>query len=137
MMKKLVLVTMLVVSVLTLAGCGGRNASFGYVDMQKIYTESAKVQQLEQELNKKIKEIEEASAKEKQTLSEVDYQKKQQAHQAEFLAIQKKAETDLKSSMDAAMQEVAKEKNLGAVLIKNTVLYGGTDVTDEVLKKLK
>ena len=35
------------------------------------------------------------------------------------------------------MAEIAKEKNLGAVLVKQGVAQGGVDITDEVIKRLK
>ena len=36
-----------------------------------------------------------------------------------------------------SLEEVAKEKKLGAVIYKNGMAWGGIDVTDEVLKKLQ
>ena len=47
------------------------------------------------------------------------------------------AQNKLKASLDTALAEVSKEKNLGAVLIKDAVPAGGVDITDEVIKKMK
>jgi outer membrane protein len=38
--------------------------------------------------------------------------------------------------INAAIKEVADAKGLSVVLGKNTVIYGGLDITDEVMKKL-
>lgn len=39
--------------------------------------------------------------------------------------------------LDAAVKEVAKAKGLTVVVQKNSVVYGGVDITEEVLKKLR
>ena len=55
--------------------------------------------------------------------------------------LQKKAkelqQSKLKASLETALAEISKEKNLSAVLIKDAVPSGGVDVTDEVIKKMK
>ena len=45
-------------------------------------------------------------------------------------------ESQVEASMKQSMEEVAKEKNLGAILYKQGVAQGGVDVTDDVLKKM-
>lgn len=39
--------------------------------------------------------------------------------------------------IDAAVKEVAKSKGLTVVIEKNSVVYGGLDITEDVLKKLR
>jgi outer membrane protein len=43
---------------------------------------------------------------------------------------------NFKTDMDKAIQEVAKEKQLQIVVEKQTVLFGGFDITEDVIKKL-
>ena len=43
----------------------------------------------------------------------------------------------IKSKFGFALNAVAKEKGLGAVLIKDAVPQGGVDVTDSVIEKMK
>ena len=62
----------------------------------------------------------------------VDYRKAmmlQQKEQDLLAAIQKK--------LDDAVKQVAEAKGLSVVLDKNAVVYGGQDITDDVMKKFK
>ena len=51
--------------------------------------------------------------------------------------VQSEAQNKLKASFTNALNQVAKDKNLGAILIKDAVPQGGVDVTDDVLKNMK
>ena len=51
--------------------------------------------------------------------------------------IRSEAQNKLKASLDTALNEVAKEKGLGAVLIKDAVPQGGVDITEDVIAKMK
>ena len=53
----------------------------------------------------------------------------QQKEQDLLAAIQKK--------LDDAVKQVAEAKGLSVVLDKNAVVYGGQDITDDVMKKFK
>ena len=57
--------------------------------------------------------------------------------QSEMQLVQSEAQNKLKASLDSALNAVAKEKGLGAVLIKDAVPQGGVDVTDSVIEKMK
>ena len=59
------------------------------------------------------------------------------AETAEMQLVQSEAQNKLKASLDSALNAVAKEKGLGAVLIKDAVPQGGVDVTDSVIEKMK
>lgn len=51
--------------------------------------------------------------------------------------IQSEAQNKLKASLDTALKQVADEKKLGAILDKRAVPQGGTDVTGDVIAKMK
>ena len=80
----------------------------------------------------KLKEMEDQFKKDLETKrneGQVLYQKKQ----AELEETQKK----VKSDIDEAIKKVADEKKLGVVFDKQVVLFGGVDVTEDVMKKIK
>ena len=55
---------------------------------------------------------------------------------AQLKAMGEKLGKQLTDTVTAAITEVAKEKSYTAVLDKHAVMVGGTDVTDDVLKRL-
>ena len=107
-MKKQVVAGLMVAVAMISFGCSGRNAEFGVVDMKAVESKS-------QEEQKKI--VEDKTA--------------------EMQLVQSEAQNKLKASLDSALNAVAKEKGLGAVLIKDAVPQGGVDVTDSVIEKMK
>ena len=135
-MKKFLLLIILVVAAMTVSGCGGRDASFGYVDIQKILEGSAKFKELNEQMEKKVTEVQTLDVAEQNTLPAEDYAKNAQMRRNELVALQKDLENQLKTTLDNAMEAVANEKKLGAILVKGGVLHGGVDVTDDVLKRM-
>ncbi len=119
-----------------IAGCGG-NETMGYVDMQKITKESPKAQTMQQDLEKKRQEISTRLEGEKASLSDEEFMKKQQDAQREMQLFAEVQQKQFMSYMEAQMASVAKEKDLGIIVIKNAVHQGGVDVTDDVLAKMK
>ena len=137
MKKRIVALLAVLLLTVLMAGCSGRNAAFGYVDMQKVMQESPKVKELRTQMDNKMKELQATEEKDKTTLKGDELAKKQQANSAEMQAFGSKIEEQFQTSLNTAIDEVSKEKNLGAVLAKGSVLHGGTDVTDEVIKRMK
>ena len=135
-MKKFLLLIILVVAAMAVSGCGGRDASFGYVDIQKILEGSAKFKGLNEQMEKKVTEVQTLDAAEQKALPAEDYAKNAQMRRNELVALQKDLENQLKTTLDNAMEAVANEKKLGAILVKGGVLHGGVDVTDDVLKRM-
>lgn len=119
-----------------LAGCGA-SETMGYVDMQKITKESPKAQTMQQEIEKKRQEISQRLDSQKGSLSDQDFAKKQQEAQQEMQVFAEVQQKQFMSYMESQMAAVAKEKDLGIIVIKNAVHQGGVDVTEDVLAKMK
>jgi len=135
-MKK-VLACMMVVLAMFAFGCSGRTADFGVVDMKKVEAEAPAVKSIKEEFDKKVKAAQEDLKKETEGKSAEEAQKLASDKRAQLQVAQSEAQTRLKSSLNAALAEVAKEKKLGAVLLKDVTLSGGVDVTEDVIKKMK
>lgn len=56
---------------------------------------------------------------------------------AKIRTFQAEQQNKVKSSFEAAAAQVAKEKNLGAILVKEAVPQGGVDVTEDIIKAMK
>ena len=125
-------------SVVLLAGCGAEKPStIGIVDMKKVMTENPKINQMQEQLNTKAKELTANLEKEKATLKPEEFQQKEQAAYAEFMKLKQEFEAQIEEQTKKVLEEVAKEKKLGAVIYKNGMAWGGVDVTEDVLKKLQ
>ena len=135
-MKK-VLVCLMIACSLLAVGCSGRNAAFGVVDIKKVETEAPAVKAIRDDLQKKAKEMQEQIQKETQGKSREEAEKIVQDKRAQMQVASSEAQAKLKASLDTALTEVSKEKNLGAVLLKDAVPSGGVDVTEEGIKKMK
>ena len=135
-MKKIVAGLLIAASVLTF-GCSGRNAEFGTVDMRKIESEAVFVKTTQSEVAKRMEELQVEMEKALEGKSTEEQQKVMSEYSAKAQLLQSEAQNKLKSSLDNALHQVAKEKGLGAILYKNAVPQGGTDVTQAVIDKMK
>jgi len=134
--NKLALLLLLVFTAALLGGCSS-NGAIGVVDVNKVMTDSPKVKQFQEQLNVKGKELSDQLEKEKATLSPADFQKRQEAVYGDFMKIKQDMETQVDSTIKETLDQISKDKKLGVVLYKNGVAQGGTDITDDVIKKLQ
>ena len=135
-MKKVLVCLMIVCAVLSF-GCSGRNAAFGVVDIKKVEAEAPAVKTIKEDLQKKAKELQEQLEKETAGKSQEEGEKIAKDKSAQMQVASSEAQAKLKASLETALAEVSKEKNLSAVLVKDAVPSGGVDVTEEVIKKMK
>ena len=135
-MKKIIAGFMVAAAMLTF-GCGGRNAAFGEVDMRQVESEAQVIKTTKEEVTTKMKELKEQMDKEMAGKQGEEASKVAEDYSAKAKLVQSEAQNKLKASLDTALNQVAKEKGLGAIMIKEAVPQGGTDVTKEVIEKMK
>lgn len=136
-MKKQVVAGLMVAVAMLSFGCSGRNAEFGVVDMKAVESKAEIVKTVKEEVATKDKTLQEEMTKEMEGKSQEEQKKIVEDKTAEMQLVQSEAQNKLKASLDSALNAVAKEKGLGAVLIKDAVPQGGVDVTDSVIEKMK
>lgn len=136
-MKKQVVAGLMVAVAMVSFGCSGRNAEFGVVDMKAVESKAEIVKTVKEEVATKGKALQEKMTKEMEGKSQEEQKKIVEDKTAEMQLVQSEAQNKLKASLDSALNAVAKEKGLGAVLIKDAVPQGGVDVTDSVIEKMK
>ena len=123
---------------MALGGCGNEKSStIGIVDMQKVMTDNAKIKEMQEQLNKKAQELTADLEKQRTTLKPEEFQQKEQLAYAEFMKMKQEYEAKIQAQIQKALEDIAKEKKLGAVIYKNGMAWGGVDVTEDVLKKLQ
>lgn len=161
MKTKLILAALLAAVAVSVASpVQAQEVMIGFVDTQAILAKSSLLAELkvaEQDLvgaekklydtrNKKIKELEEAQKK----MKPEEFLKLRQQYEREIIEMvkseekklqQRKAEIEkkkkqLESDVQAVVRDIAKQKGLVLVVNKQIVLYGGIDITSEVVAKL-
>ena len=112
------------------------SSNIGIVDYQKVVTSSPSFQaytdQMQVEEAKTKQDFDQNSAKMSDKEKEAYFNQLKQW-------LQTKQQDLLKGVIDkvnAIIKTVAEDKGLSAVLDKNQVFYGGTDITDDVMKKI-
>ena len=134
-MKKILAIGMIVMAIFAF-GCG-RNQQFGVGDMQKVQTDSEVFKNATKELQEKGKAMEDELTKETEGKSDEEAKKIYTEKSAKIRTFQAEQQNKVKSSFEAAAAQVAKEKTLGAILVKEAVPHGGVDVTEDIIKAMK
>ena len=130
------LATALILGGVLVSGCG-RSAEFGIVDMGKVERESSVIVDIkakgQKELNKLQVEMDWKLAGKRGE----DRLKIIQDYQARAQIVQSSIYNNVQNQLQGVVHQVAMEKGLGAVLVKESALDGGIDLTDLVLQKLQ
>lgn len=120
---------------------------FAYIDTEKIMSNYSKAQELSVDLKTKttdlqkialnaIKNVKLAKISQRKLLEDKykkEFKEKQTLYKLQYLSELQKVESDIQD----AVITVAKSKNVSLILNKNSVMYGGIDLTYDVLAVLK
>ena len=124
------------------AGCG--QVHIGTMDRERVQTEAPQIKAVVTEANEKLMEAQQ-DAQSKFTanpnMTAEESQQLQMDTQRKMAGLQQMYSIQLEQKLNAAMQDIVKEKKLDVVLDSSkkypSVLSGGVDVTDEVIGKLQ
>jgi len=135
------------------SGCS--NTKMGVVDAERIMKESPQIQTITksqtEQYTQKQQELMGKLQNDKANMSDADYQKSVNAAKAELGGMESQFNSEIKTTIDKAMADVSKEKNLSAVVMKDLVqpnqmgqstkeqfvIQGGIDITDDLIQKLQ
>lgn len=135
--KLLVALTVLVGAMLIFTGCTAQQ-KMGVIDMNEVIKQSPKAQEYQNQLDKKGAEIQEKyKAIADENVSADEKQKRQEEALQEFVAAKQDLEEKLNNEIEAAVKEVAEGKKIDIVFYKQSVRFGGDDITQDVINKLK
>lgn len=133
----------LTIAVMT-AGCGEVN--IGYIDETRLTEECPQIKASTEEWQKKLEELQnttmqqlnDAAAK---GATQEEIGKIQQEAQMKAAAMNNEFQSQTRTKVDIAIDEVAKAKKIDTVVKSSkdnkTVVSGGTDITDDVIQKLQ
>jgi len=121
----------------SVASAAGSESAIGVVDYQVLVSQYPKLEQLNAEIEKARNEARTEFDSKSQNMNdeqkEAYYRQLQERLQVKF----KELDDTLRKDIDAVIKKVADKKGLKVVVEKSTVVYGGTDITDEVAKALQ
>lgn len=132
-MKKII-VSFVVITLLTIGTALAAEAStdmnrIGVIDISIVMQQSTQVREFQRQLNEKGKELTDQLQVDKTNLSAEEFKKKQEVAYAEFMKVKSDLEKQIDEKVKQAIVKVAKEKNLIMVLYKNSIIFGGNNVT--------
>lgn len=146
-MKKIAfLILSILVAGTLIAGCGKNESKIAYIDMNRVIKEAPQVATLNKDFETKLSEIEKEKAdllQKRDTMKPEEFQQKAMAITQKEQSIQMGIQTQFANLIEPVYIQISEEKDLSVILNKvnsysqKTVEYGGIDVTDDVIEKLK
>ncbi|EKU72160.1 OmpH family outer membrane protein [Selenomonas sp. F0473] len=124
------------------AGCG--QVHVGTVDRERVQNEAPQIKAIVEEANGKLAEAQKEAQSRFQANPKMTQEEAQQIQmdtQRKMAGLNQVYSVQLEQKMNAAVQDVVKEKKLDVVMDSSkqypAVLSGGVDLTDEVIQKLQ
>ena len=113
------------------------SSSVGVVDREQVLTQHPQSAELENQMRTAIAEVQKDFEEKSQGMN--DQEKQDYYRQCQQRLQQKQAElTDpIIKSVDEAIQKTADARGLSVVIDKVAVVYGGQDITQDVIKKIE
>lgn len=126
----------LVIAVLALlaTGCAPR---IGVVDSQRILNESVLALSFQKQLDDREKAMATDLRLLSGQLSKEDLEARRQTHVRELAVARRDLEAQLNERIRSAVAEVARQRRLRLVLVKQATRLGGVDITAQVIERLK
>ena len=115
--------------------CGG--APIGIVDTQRVLNESVRALQYQKQLDDREKQMVAELAAIATQVSKADLNARRARYLTELSQMKRDLEGQLTQQLGQVAKEVAKEDRLRFVLVKTPVSYGGRDITQQVIDRLK
>lgn len=120
---------------LLVTACSGQRV--GVVESKRILTESVLALSFQRQLDEREKAMATDLRLLSTQLSPEDLEARRQAYLRDLAEMKSSLETRLNERIRAAVAEVAKERRLRIVLVKEVTRVGGTDITALVIARLK
>ncbi|MFW5985831.1 MAG: hypothetical protein ACOCQH_00575 [Halanaerobiales bacterium] len=133
-MQKLILYLLIFLISIMLVACSRPVEKVGILDMERVLEESQRAQKLQQELHDIGNRLESEYQQQEEELSNGE-EELERIYQ-EYQNNKQRLEGDLNSEIKEVIAGIADNENLGTVIFKDSVYYGGVDITDEVISGL-
>ena len=119
----------------TVQWCGG--APVGIVDTQRVLNESVRALQYQKQLDDREKQMVAELAAVAPQVSKADLNARRARYLTELAQMKRDLEGQLTQQLAQVASEIAKRDHLRAVLVKTPISYGGRDITQQIIDRLK
>jgi outer membrane protein len=119
------------------ASAAASESAVGVVNYQVLVSQSPKLEQVRSEMQQAIAETRREFDSKSQDLNDDDKERYYKQLQERLGNKEKDLMDPLLNEINEVIKKIAEKKGLKVVVDKSTVVYGGTDITDEVAKALQ
>lgn len=135
--RLLLAIAPLFLAALFLAFVDQANSRVGVLDLAKVVKESPRARAFEQELAEKFESLQAELKEMPAGLSEAERARREEQVTQAYLDFKEQLEKRLEREIDEAVAAVAKDQRIDVVVFKESVRYGGIDITADVIKRLR
>ena len=121
----------------SVASAAASESAIGVVDFQALVSQYPKLDQLNSELEKARNDARSEFNSKSQNMNDQEKERYYRQLQERLQVKVQELDDMLKKDIGEVIKKVADKKGLKVVVDKSTVVYGGTDITDEVAKALQ
>ena len=119
------------------SGSDPLNSAIGTVNYDELMKNAPGILEAQNTMRQAVDDSKKDFDEKSKNLKDDEKTKLLQEHQEALQAKEKELLEPLKKKVDEAITSVGKNKGLAVVVDKNTVVYGGLDVTNDVVNALK
>lgn len=116
---------------------GASSSNVGVVDYSQLISQHPSMQAAREKYEEAAKQVQDEFTQKAGSMTPEQQQQFIEQKQKEMQDKQKELIDPIRTSIENQVQEVAASRSINVVLDKNNVLYGGQDITQEVLKKIQ
>ena len=112
-------------------------SAIGVVNSQVIFSQSPDTRNAQTVLRQFMEETQKDFNEKSQNMNDQEKQRYYTQCQQRVQAKERELLEPISKKIEAAIEKIAKKKGLSVVVEKNSVVFGGVDITDEVVKNLQ
>ena len=116
---------------------GASSSNVGIVDYSQLISQHPGMQAAREKYEEAAKQVQDEFSQKAGSMTPEQQQQFIEQKQKEMQDKQKELLDPIRTSIETQVQSVADSRGINVVMDKNNVLYGGQDITQEVLQKLQ
>ena len=119
------------------ASAAPSESAVGVVNYQMLIAQAPDIRDVDAAMKTEIENAQKEFEEKSKSMNDVEKRRYYTQTQERLQNKQKELMDPVMKKIEAAIKKVADKKGLAVVVEKSTVVYGGTDITDEVAKSLQ